>query len=123
MLLRVAHHRQRERQRNRDVSVRPSGQKIFGKRAVRTDRRKIQLELVNEARGQIGAASGDEDDAHACGERAAQRLPVRLGDAVVFVEQRAVEIECDEIDSRTHDLQYNPAAGTTFAGAEAFLLV
>jgi hypothetical protein len=72
---------------------------IFGQRAVAADDRQVEIEFARYANRKVGAATGDEHDAHAGFERFADGGRLRSEIRSCGIEQGAVEIEGDEVDA------------------------
>ena len=85
---------------------RPVRAEVLGQRAVAANDRQVQAQLARDANRHVDAAPGHEDHPDPALERAPDRVAVSVGDLLVGVEERAVEVEGDEVDA------HGPARGS-----------
>ena len=71
---------------------------VFRQRAVAADDRQIEIQLAGDANRKVDAASGDQNNADAGIECAADRCGIAFGDAFFGIEESAVEIQSDQIN-------------------------
>jgi hypothetical protein len=98
VLLRVFDQRRRVLAWDGNVPPLASARAILGQRAVRADDRVGQAQVASERQRGVGPAPGDKDDPYVERLRPLDGGPVCRRDIFGRIEERAVEVEGDELD-------------------------
>src|SRR5579871_6348616 len=73
---------------------------------------KVEPQLRGDADREVDAAPGDQHDAHAASEGPVDGATVAFGDVFGWVQERAVEVECNEVDAHSGPSRFRfPKAG------------